>query len=285
MKIDKQLKRQHVNSLNQWLVIISFSVFVPIFFILFKPFGMVQSEDDSIHIILIGNGFITFLALVFNVFLITKMFKSFFDESNWTFFKQLVWMLWNILSVSSANLIYIQFLSGSFSMSLDQFLWFLGVSFAIALIPISILSLINHNKNLKQHLKDAMIMNQKIENNEEQPMRKSQVLQLFSENQKLELETAAKDLIYISSNGNYVNIYHLVEDKLHLTTIRSTIKSMEEQMLDSAKIRRLHRAYLVNTQHIIHIKGNSQAYKLKLNYIDALIPVSRSYIKSLKETI
>ncbi len=280
--IHKQLKKKHKNSLNQWIVIISFSVFVPLFFILFKPFGINTAEHENLNLVLLGNGLVTFFVLLINVFGITRVFKSFFLQDSWTFLKQLIWMFWNILSIGLANLFYVQAVMGEFNFSGIQLIWFLAISMATAFIPISILSLINHNKNLKIHLQEAEQMNQKIQQDDQK--KEAQSITIYSDNKKQMLETSTNDFIYISSNGNYINVYYLENDQVKQTIIRNTIKSVEDQLNGFIYIRRLHRAYIVNTKHIIHIKGNSQAYKIQLQNIDDLIPVSRSYIDELKSS-
>ena len=41
--------------------------------------------------------------------------------------------------------------------------------------------------------------------------------------------------------------------------------------------------YIVNINHIIHISGNAQGYRLNLTETTEEIPVSRTYLKNLKK--
>lgn len=51
---------------------------------------------------------------------------------------------------------------------------------------------------------------------------------------------------------------------------------MEENLAEFPEFYRCHRTYIVNLQKVKHISGNAQGYKLHLENIDTLIPVSRS---------
>ena len=51
---------------------------------------------------------------------------------------------------------------------------------------------------------------------------------------------------------------------------------MEKQLSDLPQFFRCHRTYLVNLDRVGHVSGNAQGYKLHLEGIDNLVPVSRS---------
>jgi len=54
---------------------------------------------------------------------------------------------------------------------------------------------------------------------------------------------------------------------------------------DSHIILRCHRTFIVNTNYIKEIQGNSQGYKLYFEMLDFPALVSQKYIKSIKENI
>ena len=77
--------------------------------------------------------------------------------------------------------------------------------------------------------------------------------------------------------------YYKEEGKEKHKLLRSTIKQMEETMQPFEYFVRCHRAYIVNINHIIHISGNAQGYRLNLTETTEEIPVSRTYLKNLKK--
>ena len=82
-------------------------------------------------------------------------------------------------------------------------------------------------------------------------------------------------LLYIESDKNYCKI--TTADGI--TTLRSTLTTLETQLKPCGHIIRCHRAFLVNMQSVEGILGSaSSGYKLKIKDCDATVPVSRTYI-------
>jgi hypothetical protein len=92
-----------------------------------------------------------------------------------------------------------------------------------------------------------------------------------------------KEVIAIKADGNYVIFYCENEEKM----IRQTLDNIESQLKDHQQIIRTHRAYLVNTRHIVNASGNSAGYQLTLENLDFRVPVSRSktetYLAAISE--
>lgn len=90
------------------------------------------------------------------------------------------------------------------------------------------------------------------------------------------LSLELSDLLYVESDRNYCNI--VMSDKS--VVMRSTIASIEEQLSSVPQVKRCHRAYLVNTENILTIDGNSTAgYRLIMNGGLHIIPLARQYAK------
>lgn len=110
-------------------------------------------------------------------------------------------------------------------------------------------------------------------------------VRIMAENSKDKLEINLSDFIYLSSTGNYVQVYYLVNNKLRNVLLRNTLKQIEEQVKKSQSIIKCHRAFLVNKDKIIRVKGNSQGLRLILKDTIEEIPVSRNYSKSLLDIL
>jgi DNA-binding LytR/AlgR family response regulator len=88
--------------------------------------------------------------------------------------------------------------------------------------------------------------------------------------EKIEL----KDILYIESLGNYVNIY--TDNKRILAYL--TLKGLESQ-LPAAEFLKIHQSFLVNCARIEAIEGNTVLIK------DKTIPVSRNYRDTLMQLV
>ena len=96
---------------------------------------------------------------------------------------------------------------------------------------------------------------------------------------------APDDLLYAESDSNYVNIYHLVDSKPHQTQLRITIHQVEEVLAACPSIRRCHRAFVVNLQHVTSVDSTGHAVSLLLRGVKNPVPVSRTYLTDIREKI
>lgn len=87
-----------------------------------------------------------------------------------------------------------------------------------------------------------------------------------------------KDIVYIESEGNYLDIF----TKKDTIRIRETMVNMERKLQGKGFIR-CHKGYLVNSEFIVKIC----AAEVKVQYCDSdkVIPIGRSYEKDLRKKI
>jgi hypothetical protein len=95
------------------------------------------------------------------------------------------------------------------------------------------------------------------------------------------------DMLYAKVSGNYVAVYYVKNDKtkVEYKFLRISLSQLSCSLQDYPYIIRCHRAFLVNTMNVIKFKGNSRGYRLEVKNTNAIIPVSKSYIKTLKQQI
>ena len=58
--------------------------------------------------------------------------------------------------------------------------------------------------------------------------------------------------------------------------LRSTLKKAEETLRPFPCFFKSHRAYIINLDKVIHVQGNAQGYKIRLQELEELVPVSRN---------
>ena len=93
------------------------------------------------------------------------------------------------------------------------------------------------------------------------------------------------DLLYIEAVGNYVKIYQLRDGQVHNDMLRATSKQMEEDLSSYPMIVRCHRAFLVNLQQVERIISQAGTMQLLIKHCNESLPVSRSNMAQVKETI
>ncbi|MFY0627419.1 MAG: LytTR family transcriptional regulator [Reichenbachiella sp.] len=128
-------------------------------------------------------------------------------------------------------------------------------------------------KSLKTSLKKAY----EYDNHND---KKNDLIVLTAENDKDKFSIKFKNLVYIQSEENYISIFHLSNNNLNKTLFRKSLKSVLDEVYDSALIR-CHRSYIINLQHLSMIEGNKNKLQLLLDHVPFKIPVSRNYADAI----
>lgn len=103
---------------------------------------------------------------------------------------------------------------------------------------------------------------------------------LIGENKNEVLHLEKEQLLFIKAVENYVEICYVDEDqKVVSLTFRQTLSNVSKQL---PFLEQCHRSYLVNTQSIREITGNSQGAKIVFKEGNKEIPLSKTYYKKVK---
>ena len=91
-------------------------------------------------------------------------------------------------------------------------------------------------------------------------------------------------LLFLESQDNYVAIFFLEEQKIRKTLLRTSLKTIEQEV-DRIPLQRCHRSYMVNLLQVERIKGNAHRLDLYLGEKVGIIPVSRRYVYSIRKAM
>ncbi len=265
------------------LSLIGVGLFVSLFLVIFQPFGSGEYIREGRIWILWGYGFVTSLVLLFDILLLPRIFPRIFNETKWNVFRGICFQFWHIISIGTANILYSNYIGGkqiSVSVALGFFLETLSVGF----FPITISVVSIYSYLLKKYVESTKKINERIvsfENQREEAAERSQKIVITSETGKEKIEINLKDLLFIKSIDNYVEVYLADRDNIEIILLRSSLKRIEENLKSYPFLFRCHRTYLINVNNISSVTGNSQGYKLIFKGVEYSIPVSRSYSKIL----
>lgn len=266
---------------SKWRITILIGLFISLFLVVFKPFGLGYVKGDYSNLVILGYGPVTMILLILNLFVLPFVFKRFFKDENWFVYKEILWVLFIVFTIGLGNFTYTRLIFSYPEFNFSGILSFQFITLIIALIPVSALILISQNRLLKRNLDAANLINNGIINQPDLNIsgEKPEKISLFAENQKDKIEFDLSDLIFIESFGNYIKVYYSEENEGKNQVLRSTLKRIQSDLSVYKNLFQCHRAYLVNTSNIINVSGNAQGYKLSLNNTDFEVPVARSYIK------
>jgi len=242
-------------------------------------------ESELKLLLLAGYGLVTFVVLVFDIFIVPSFFPSLFREEKWTISREILLLIWIVITITIGNYLYSVLLSIVSWVGIKGFIVFLGFTLSIAIIPIIGVIVISHNSMLRKNLKASTQLSQMIMDKKGGGVSNEDKLVITSENRNQKIETSVSNLICIESEGNYVNTWFLEEGKIVRLLIRNTIKNIETQIMGAGNLFKCHRAYIINLSHLEKVSGNSQGYRLQIRYLDKEVPVARNYSKSFREVI
>lgn len=106
---------------------------------------------------------------------------------------------------------------------------------------------------------------------------------LTGENKNEILRLEKEELLFIKAVENYIEICFIDQNKKIISkTFRQTLSNVCEQV---PFMKKSHRSYLVNTNTIKEIIGNSQGAKITFVMGEKEIPLSKTYYKDIKNSV
>ena len=273
---------QVTKTTHKLIASILFGVFVYVFLIVFQPFE-VNLIKDSIPLYLSGFGLITFIYLLVGFFIFPLIFSSFFNPDKWTIGKNIVYIIITLMAIAISNWGYNLYFQDS-SSSQHGLLRFIFITTSVGIFPILILLYFIENHLDKANRSIAKSVNTQIQNLSTKDNQIPKLL-LTSENKNEDIEIELAQLICIKSEGNYALVSYKTEDQITKKMIRNTISNLEKSLKQYESIYRCHRSYLVNLQNVSQVTGNARNFNLSVTDLGFNIPVSRSFPKSILNSI
>ncbi len=255
------------------ILFISFGVLA--FLLIFQPIEIGTLSTKKIFYLVTGLAISTFLVLSINLIVLPSLFPKIFYNNRWNIKREIIWNLWILLTISSSDFLFYTQLFGVLDIRFSDIVKIILLGF----LPVAVLIIINQERLLRSHLKSAQQLNKKLIEGKQQ---KEKLIHFESDYKKDNLSISPDSLIVIKSADNYIEVYYESEGMVKKQMIRSSLKKAIETVNELDFILRCHRTFIVNTNHVKEIQGNSQGYKLYFENLDFPALVSQKYIKALK---
>lgn len=268
-----------------WLSVLLCVAIVIFILAIFEPFNFRLNSLGQVWV-LVGFALLTMLVTSIAFVLLPKIFKRFYNPDKWTTGKSLLNNVFFLIIMGIGVVCYDYFivmkqLPEYFPMG---FLVDLLAALTIGIIPLSIITIITQNNALKRNLNSSKEINQILSERINISPVKEDLITL-NKSTKESISIRPEDILYMESEGNYVNVHYRQDEKVTYKQIRSTIKQMEETLQNHPMFIRCHRAFIVNINYISNAEGNAQGYQLTLSNVPLEIPVSRTYLKNIKDAL
>lgn len=270
---------------HKWRSIILISFFVPLFLLIFQPFGLSNLTFSLTKLLFIaGYGFVTLIVLIIDLVVLEKISPSFFEDKNWKVWKELLFLGFVIFTIGLGNIVYTGLLTTNSTLSFAIILKFQLITFAIAIFPITIFTTVKYHHLLQRYTSSASDFNNQL-NTSSSKASIGKTINLPAYNGKKEISFDANHFLVLESKGNNIEIILMKDNKIIKETLRNSLKNALVYFGETPEISQCHRAFIVNTKKIEKASGNSQGLLLQVKDYDIEIPVSRSFVSSIKSQI
>jgi DNA-binding LytR/AlgR family response regulator len=202
----------------------------------------------------------------------------------------MVWLLVGVLSIVAAIYLFAYIINKQYHLwhlSYSAFFQLLFQVSVIALIPISVYTILHQNYLLRKNLVKALTMTKELRSGDLYSGTmgtQSEPCILRSENGKERLLFHLDQALFLLAAGNYVEIVSYT-DRTTRELLRNTLSNLEIQLSQYQHFFRCHRSYIVNLTKITKVSGNAQGLKLTLKHFDETIPVARNYVEKFRAKI
>ena len=102
---------------------------------------------------------------------------------------------------------------------------------------------------------------------------------------KESLEVRPSDVVFATSEGNYVRVHYINNGNEHNMLIRTSMKNVADLLCRHSYIMQCHRAFIVNLRHVEKVESRNSGIALVMQYGEESVLVSKQYAAEVKERI
>jgi len=254
-------------------------LFITAFTLLYQPMNTQGSRWFNFQFTMVLYAFASSMAAYLIMWILART-KYFGDRKRWTLPMELL-AIYLVLQVMGMAIFLSAFIleepSEESRWNLQTFLDSCKYAFLIGIIPFLFFTVSNYRYLLTSGGPSFIDLDQENEGASEP------TIHISSSLKKESLNFRASELLYVSSDGNYVD-FHLYRDaNIENVPIRNSISNIEQQFSGIPYYFRCHRAFIVNLNQVSGKKGNALGYQLTLRHCPEKIPVSRQKVKAFDQ--
>ena len=259
-----------------WILALNCSLFIYLFLVFFQPFGV---NNYKMHSVITWELIIGVLPIVPVIFLVIYgsegFLRPFFrGRLNWG---RIPWYGLEFFLVGSFSFLLYNFLGNFHDFVFKSYLLHLLEVSSVLIFPFAATHFYFRFKHLEEEHKEVLSLS-------EDRSRMDELLKLRGDYKKDEIAIKPKDIVYLISEDNYVELNYLDSGHTKKYLIRSTLSKMQDT-LDPKYFVRCHRSYLINLTQVVSYHKKQGRISIQLRGIEGEIPVSRTAEKHIMEKL
>lgn len=270
----------------------AYSVLLPsvITFFIIAILAPLQFRELEIQRRLITGLFVSIFVAI-SIFISVGVFKKLFPktlgEDKWTVGKEVVLILSVVLIIIVILSVTVLLVQDNHTSVISLILKTAFITLGLSIFPILITVLFEQYRHQQSQYKRATVLTQTLKSENSRLRTKipstynrEKKLLLKSDNNDIELQLDQNDLLYVKSDGNYLEVFFMDSNQIQKKLIRNRLKQIEI-LLPKDIFFRCHNSFIINGNFIIKVDGNARNLELTLKDCKETIPVSRTKAKEI----
>lgn len=246
-----------------------------VFFILyfFRPFGLFFYQGSLLKVCLTFSAVSFAITLIFGLLIIVPISRK---VKVWRVWHEALTILLLLLLISTGNMITDMMIFGH-RPTVAMWTAYIGATFLIGCVITAATTMLSYQHYVRSKLE--LLIDKKPEK------QSGRTITLHDDSAGgNELSIPVGNFLYAEVRKNNVIVYYQKEDKVETHEMRMTLASLISS-INEPDIIQCHRSFVVNVANITSAKGNSNGYQLLLGNCPNRVPVSRSFVPTLKSFI
>lgn len=266
-----QLYPHEKSSRRDILICIGTGLFIGLFLLVFKPFGISNWQTPYLELKIAGYGLVTTLILAIRYFLFPVLFPRFNKSETWTLGAELGSTMIMIFSIAVINFWYLK-LFLPVTASHVPFLNMIAYTFVLGIFPVSALICLNYIIQLNKYLllASSLPVHQQVEE------AIFPELSFTAESGHDKITVKLNELVFIEAEDNYTGINYYLNGLLVKRLLRNSLSRIGGQHNQEMLVR-CHRSFIINMNHVEKVIGNAQGYRFCIRNSTVQVPVGRNY--------
>lgn len=240
-----------------------FGAFVTVFLGYFRPFGLADPALDGRPVEFIVYGLIAAVACLVLEVLLPFLLPRLFRDDDWRVWHRIAYYLLLLFVIATGNGLYI---NARYDLTFNWANYGLitGQTLSLGVLPITMLVLYRYNARRAFFLEQALKLRQ--------PAAPTGTV------------TSTDTPLAAEAFGNYVKLYFPDGAEARRVVERTTLGEVAERYA-TAGLLRCHRSWVVDVARVTAVSGNAQGLNLTVDGFERTIPVSRSYLATVRAVL
>lgn len=265
---------------------LAIGVFVFLFLLVFRPFGISSWQTPFLVLKLAGYGVVSFLVMLLYYFILPMFITPLRRTEQWTVGNELLGKFLILSLIAVFNFAYLKSPLMGWGKPVQFHVSFAesyGYTFLLGIFPVAGLVCLNYILQLNKYVRLAAALpvhelpgtarHDSTENAGPADLIK---LSFIAENGLDEVSVQLEQLIFIEAEENYTGIHYFLDGIPVKRLLRNSLSRIESQAGTDVLVR-CHRSFIVNLSQVDRVIGNAQGFRFCIRNSAIQVPVGRKY--------